>query len=144
MPKTNDATGATYAGYEGVVEHAGGFGSTRPGGLSQLDPSREVDGSVTEGFESEEREIEDRQGAPAADFGEVHSVDPEKRSAAEDQERQHSDAGQDEQRREAEIESARTGEAEDKGGEQSSDGSSSSASSKTRASSASRSSKNSR
>lgn len=143
MPKTNDATGATYAGYEGVVEHAGGFGSTRPGGLSQLDPSREVDGSVTEGFESEEREIEDREGAPAADFGEVHSVDPEKRSEAENAERRSSDAARDEQRREAEIESARTGEA-DKGGEQSSDGNSSSASSKTRASSAGRSSKTSR
>lgn len=144
MPKTNDATGATYAGFEGVVEHAGGFGSTRPGGLSQLDPNREVDGSVVEGFESEEREIEDRQGAPAADFGEVHSVDPEKRSDAENQERQHSNAGQDDQRREDEIESARTGEADGEGGDSTSAGASSSGSSRTRASSATKSSKSSR
>jgi hypothetical protein len=76
MPKTNDATGATYAGYEGVVEHAGGRGaSSRPGGLSQLDPSREVDGKLTEGFESDERDISDREDAvTGADFAEVHPV----------------------------------------------------------------------
>jgi hypothetical protein len=66
MPKTNDVTGATYEGHEGIVEHAGGRGSTRLGGLSEVDPSRELNGSVVEGFESDEREIEEREGgAPA-------------------------------------------------------------------------------
>lgn len=51
MPKTNDNSGATYAGYEGIVEHAGGAGSTRPGGLSQVHPSLELDGSVVEGYD---------------------------------------------------------------------------------------------
>lgn len=140
MPKTNDATGATYAGYEGVVEHAGGFGSTRPGGLSQLDPNREVDGSVVEGFESEEREIEDREGAVGADFAEVHPIKDSDRSEDEDRERQDSDAG----RRDAEIESARTGETDGEGGDSTSAGASSSGSSRTRASSAAKSSKSSR
>lgn len=67
MPKTNDATGATYEGHEGIVEHAGGRGSTRPGGLSEVDPNRELDGSVVEGYESEDREIEDREGAAPAE-----------------------------------------------------------------------------
>ena len=49
MPKTNDATGATYAGYRGVVEHAGGAGSTRPGGMSEVSPERNLDGSLIEG-----------------------------------------------------------------------------------------------
>lgn len=49
MPKTNDATGATYAGYRGVVEHAGGAGSTRPGGMSEVNPELNLDGSLIEG-----------------------------------------------------------------------------------------------
>ena len=49
MPKTNDATGATYAGHTGVVEHAGGYSSTRPGGLSELDPEKALDGTLLEG-----------------------------------------------------------------------------------------------
>lgn len=53
MPKTNDASGATYAGYEGVVEHAGGAGSTRPGGLSELNPLKNLDGDDNEGLEVE-------------------------------------------------------------------------------------------
>lgn len=56
MPKTNDATGATYAGYEGVVEHAGGAGSTRPGGLSELNPTKDLDGEDIEGLEVESEE----------------------------------------------------------------------------------------
>lgn len=50
MPKTN-VNGATYAGNDGIVEDA-------VGRLSQLDPSRNLDGSVVDGFESDEREIE--------------------------------------------------------------------------------------
>ncbi len=52
MPKTN-AGGATYHGHSGIV--ADGEGK-----LSELDPSRNVDGSVVEGFESEDRELTDR------------------------------------------------------------------------------------
>lgn len=67
MPKTNDATGATYLGHEGIVEHAGGRGSTRPGGLSEVHPNRELDGAVVEGFESEEQELSDREGPAYAE-----------------------------------------------------------------------------
>ncbi len=75
MPKTNDASGATYEGHEGVVEHAGGYASTRrPDGLSELDPSRNLDGTVVEGFESDEREIEDRD-AGVAEVGPVLPVE---------------------------------------------------------------------
>jgi hypothetical protein len=60
MPKTNHG-GATYYGHEGIVENARGE-------LSQLDPSRNVDGSVVDGFESDERQLEDREnGQPVAD-----------------------------------------------------------------------------
>lgn len=52
MPKTNDATGATIYGNEGIVQAA-------TGRLDQVDPSRNPDGSVIEGFESDEREIEE-------------------------------------------------------------------------------------
>ena len=67
MPKTNDASGATYLGHEGIVEHAGGAGSTRPGGLSEVDVSRNLDGTAVDGYESEEREVEDREGAALAE-----------------------------------------------------------------------------
>jgi hypothetical protein len=67
MPKTNDASGATYYGHEGIVEHAGGAGSTRPGGLSEVDHARNLDGTVIAGYESEEREVEDREGAHPAE-----------------------------------------------------------------------------
>lgn len=62
MPKTNHA-GATYYGHEGVVEDANGK-------LSQLDSSRNLDGSVVDGFESEDREPSDEE-AP-----EVQQADP--------------------------------------------------------------------
>jgi hypothetical protein len=67
MPKTNDASGATYYGHEGIVEHAGGAGSTRPGGLSEVDHARNLDGSVIDGYESEEREVEDVEGGRPAE-----------------------------------------------------------------------------
>lgn len=54
MPKTNDNTGATYAGQEGIVEHA-------DGSLSELDPSRNVDGSPVDGFQSDEDETPDEE-----------------------------------------------------------------------------------
>ena len=79
MPKTNDATGATYEGHEGIVEHAGGRGSTRLGGLSEVDPNRELDGSVIEGYESEDRDLEEREGGAPAE-PRLLPEEPERRS----------------------------------------------------------------
>lgn len=50
MPKKSEATGATFAGHEGIVEDA----NQR---LWEVDPSRNVDGTVVNGFESDERDI---------------------------------------------------------------------------------------
>jgi hypothetical protein len=49
-PKKSEGTGATYAGHEGHVEDA----NQR---LWEVDPSRNVDGTVVDGFESDERDI---------------------------------------------------------------------------------------
>lgn len=48
MPKTNDATGATYQGVQGVVQAA-------TGRLDEVDPSLNLDGTVKDGYESDER-----------------------------------------------------------------------------------------
>jgi hypothetical protein len=57
MPKTNDASGPTYYGMEGHVVDSHDR-------VHEVDPSRTVTGEVAGGFESDEREIEDRsQGA---------------------------------------------------------------------------------
>jgi hypothetical protein len=50
MPKKSEATGATYQGHEGIVEDA----NQR---LWEVDPSRNVDGTVVDGFESDERQL---------------------------------------------------------------------------------------
>lgn len=71
MPKATHA-GATYYGYEGTVVDARDR-------VSELDPSRNVDGSVVDGFESDERTIEDRQAGdyPASTrVGEALSLEP--------------------------------------------------------------------
>lgn len=59
MPKTNDQTGATYAGNEGVVEH----GAPIEGGriLSEIDPERNLDGSLIEGDHPDHQEPEVRE-----------------------------------------------------------------------------------
>jgi hypothetical protein len=56
MPKINQA-GATYYGQEGLVTNGDGV-------ISQLDPSRNADGTVVDGYESDERDLEDRDGTP--------------------------------------------------------------------------------
>lgn len=68
MPKTNYG-GATYAGHTGIVENAAGE-------LSELDPSRNVDGSVVDGYESEDRDLkdEDRPEVQQADPNGVHPI----------------------------------------------------------------------
>lgn len=68
MPKTSES-GATYYGHEGLVEDG-------QGKVSELDPSRNADGSVVEGFESDERELDDRDAGEAAT--EVQPVDAPK------------------------------------------------------------------
>lgn len=50
MPKKSEATGATYAGHEGIVQDANQQ-------LWEVDPSRNADGTVVDGFESDEREL---------------------------------------------------------------------------------------
>jgi len=57
MPKANHV-GATYYGYEGHVEDAHGR-------FSELDPSRNVDGSTVDGFESEDRNIGEQESDSA-------------------------------------------------------------------------------
>jgi len=69
MPKINPDSNASAEGMEGIVQHA-------TGKLSELDPSRDVDGSVYPGFESDEREIEDEER-------EEPRVDPDGPRAAE-------------------------------------------------------------
>jgi hypothetical protein len=58
MPKTNDASGPTYYGMEGHVVDSHDR-------VHEVDPSRTVTGEVVEGFESDEREIEDRSTGAA-------------------------------------------------------------------------------
>lgn len=52
MPKTNDQTGATYAGSDDVVSHADGR-------LSQLNPEKNLDGEYIEGTRDEAKESEE-------------------------------------------------------------------------------------
>lgn len=58
MPKTNDQSGATYAGTEGIVEH----GATLNNGskFSQVDPERDLAGNAIPG------EHPDREDLPTA------------------------------------------------------------------------------
>ncbi len=50
MPKKSEGTGATFEGHEGIVQDAAQQ-------LWEVDPSRNLDGTVREGFESEDRDI---------------------------------------------------------------------------------------
>jgi hypothetical protein len=65
MPKTNDQTGATYAGNEGVVEH----GAPIEGGriLSELDPERNLDGTLIEGDHPDHADGEERDYVATTD-----------------------------------------------------------------------------
>lgn len=59
-PKINEAGAASFYGNEGHVTNA-------VGAVSELDPSRNADGSVVDGYESDEREIEEREPGQHAD-----------------------------------------------------------------------------
>ncbi len=133
MPKTNDPGGATYFGYEGVVEHAGGRGSTRPGGLSELDPNLNVDGTVVDGFESEDRDLKGE---------EREDVRPDPRGVAPAGSGQEQEQESDESLARRESDDAGAGTSE--GGGSSSDGSSSVRSARSSGSSGAKTQKNGR
>jgi hypothetical protein len=80
MPK-NDAQGrATAYGSEGIIRNA-------EGGLSELDPSRNLDGTAVDGYESDERDLS------GADERELPThADPEARPNAETREAMDEDA----------------------------------------------------
>lgn len=65
MPKTNDATGATYAGNEGIVQH----GAPIEGGriFSELDPERNLDGTLIEGDHPDHADGEERDYVATSD-----------------------------------------------------------------------------
>lgn len=75
MPKTNDGGGATYAGFTGVVEHADGR-------LSELDPERNLDGTLVEGEHPDHAEGEEREGAFADPTG-VRPIETEEQTEEE-------------------------------------------------------------
>jgi hypothetical protein len=58
MPKTNDQTGASYAGFSGVVEHGAPLDDGRV--LSELDPERNLDGTLIEGDHPDHADGEER------------------------------------------------------------------------------------
>lgn len=55
MPKVSGSGNATAYGQEGHIVGADGV-------LSELDPSRNVDGSVVDGYESDERDLSEEPG----------------------------------------------------------------------------------
>jgi hypothetical protein len=58
MPKTNDQTGASYAGFSGVVEHGAPLDDGRV--LSELDPELHLDGTLIEGEHPDHADAEER------------------------------------------------------------------------------------
>jgi len=83
MPKTSDTNGATHAGMQGIVQAA-------TGRLDEVDPSLNADGSVKDGFESDERpDLEDRseddqeRELATANFGD--NVRPQDDGSADDE-----------------------------------------------------------
>jgi hypothetical protein len=68
MPKTNQG-GATAAGMQGVVEHGAPLADGRT--LSELDPERNLDGTLIEGEHPDHADGEKRETAP------LSATDPE-------------------------------------------------------------------
>ena len=89
MPTISQA-GPTSAGYEGHVLDGAGK-------VHELDPSRNVDGTVVDGYESDERQLEDREihTGPSPSDEPVRTVPDDERTDAQDDER--TDAQDDEQ-----------------------------------------------
>jgi hypothetical protein len=63
MPKTNDNTGATAAGFSGIVEHAAPINDGRK--LSELDPELNLDGTLIKGEHPDHPAGEEREYVPA-------------------------------------------------------------------------------
>jgi hypothetical protein len=57
MPKVSASGAATAYGQEGIVRNA-------EGGLSELDPSRNLDGTPVDGFTSDERDLSNAEERP--------------------------------------------------------------------------------
>lgn len=66
MPKTNDETGASYEGHEGVVSHADGR-------LSEVNPERNLDGSLIDGDHPNVEAVE--RDEPVAEDDDLRLVD---------------------------------------------------------------------
>lgn len=133
-PKKSEATGATFAGHEGIVEDA----NQR---LWEVDPSRNADGTVVDGFESDERDLSspDDPAAPASldhdlavsETGDAGQEEPRSvKAEASDAQDARSSAGSDEK-----PDDAGNGKQRATGSDQSSAGNNSSASSNSPASS---------
>lgn len=69
MPKTNDATGASAAGMQGIVQHGAPINDGRI--LSELDPELNLDGTLIEGDHPDHADGEER------DVAGVATTDPE-------------------------------------------------------------------
>lgn len=93
MPKIDAEGRPSYAGQEGLVTNA-------VGEVHQVDPSRNVDGSRVDGYESEDRTVEDRDDtdAPVGGSTEISATETdeqrEQREAAEQAEEQDDTAGE--------------------------------------------------
>ena len=81
MPKTNNQTGATHAGAEGIVEHGAPLADGRT--LSEVNPERALDGTLIPGEHPDAPENADRTdtGRSDADRSEGES-DPDHQGAA--------------------------------------------------------------
>src|SRR3982750_3861247 len=64
MPKANHG-GATAAGMEGIVEHGAPLADGRV--LSELDPERNLDGTLIEGEHPDHEDGEERETTPVSD-----------------------------------------------------------------------------
>lgn len=65
MPKTNDNSGATAAGMTGIVEHGAPINDGRV--LSELDPERNLDGTLIEGEHPDHADGEKREAVTTTD-----------------------------------------------------------------------------
>jgi hypothetical protein len=72
MPKTSDATGATYAGAEGIVEHADGR-------LSELNPEKGLDEVQPDVAEVQDEHAEEGE---QSSHGNSSAASPRKRGSS--------------------------------------------------------------
>jgi hypothetical protein len=75
VPKTNDNTGATAAGMTGIVEHGAPLNDGRV--LSELDPERNLDGTLIEGEHPDHPNGEEREVPATSDPRPIERPDDE-------------------------------------------------------------------